>query len=88
MIRDVHREDRGIYQCVVDGLHDEVAMQTFQLDLGGKTNFKNLVWIYKLWTCQSIEKNWKAFSTRHVHFFILTVNWFLNIVPLDQMRKM
>jgi hypothetical protein len=35
MIKDVERGDRGLYQCLALGLHDEVAMDTFQLDLGG-----------------------------------------------------
>ena len=37
IIRDLQREDRGLYQCLAFGLHDEVAMDIFQLDLGGET---------------------------------------------------
>ena len=36
IIRDLQREDRGLYQCLAFGLHDEVAMDIFQLDLGGE----------------------------------------------------
>ena len=37
IIRDLQREDRGLYQCLAFGLHDGVAMDIFQLDLGGET---------------------------------------------------
>jgi hypothetical protein len=63
LIRDLRREDRGLYQCLASGLNDQLAMDSFQLDLGGEqkttANFENMARNLKFEIMARNLKQWR-----------------------------